>query len=160
APIFSLQSTQLGRGIVGGRLMRIDDLAETSAGAAVSILAGEPPSHVEIPDQLPGPPVYDARELRRWKIDERFLPPGSVVHFREPGGLRDGIPAPAVRRRIPLGARHGYAALRIRRLVSRVYRKLCRRHRTPACGVDAVESQPSAHGSAGTGARLDRTRAA
>ena len=30
------------------------------------------------------PPRYDWRELRRWKIDEKLLPPGSTVLFREP----------------------------------------------------------------------------
>jgi PAS domain S-box-containing protein len=84
APIFSLQSTQLGLGIVGGRLMQIDDLAERSANAALRILAGEPPSQVKSADQIAGPPIYDARELRRWKIDEHSLPSGSIVQFREP----------------------------------------------------------------------------
>jgi hypothetical protein len=28
--------------------------------------------------------IYDWRELRRWKIGEHRLPPGSIVRFREP----------------------------------------------------------------------------
>ena len=30
------------------------------------------------------PPRYDWRELQRWKIDEKLLPPGSTVLFRVP----------------------------------------------------------------------------
>jgi PAS domain S-box-containing protein len=30
------------------------------------------------------PPRYDWRELQRWKIDEKLLPPGSTILFREP----------------------------------------------------------------------------
>ena len=30
------------------------------------------------------PPRYDWRELQRWKIDEKLLPPGSTVLFRTP----------------------------------------------------------------------------
>ena len=30
------------------------------------------------------PPRYDWRELQRWKINEKLLPPGSTVLFREP----------------------------------------------------------------------------
>jgi C4-dicarboxylate-specific signal transduction histidine kinase len=32
---------------------------------------------------LPGRPIYDWRELRRWNISENMLPPGSEVRFRE-----------------------------------------------------------------------------
>src|SRR5207244_10945820 len=38
------------------------------------------------PPRIVGPlsPRYDWRELKRWKIKEERLPPGSVVLFREP----------------------------------------------------------------------------
>src|SRR5438046_9372554 len=38
------------------------------------------------PPEIVGPlsPLYDGRELKRWKINEERLPPGSVVSFREP----------------------------------------------------------------------------
>src|SRR5262249_6776540 len=34
--------------------------------------------------QLPGPNLFDWRELRRWHISENSLPAGSAVRFREP----------------------------------------------------------------------------
>jgi signal transduction histidine kinase len=84
APIFGLQSSQMGRGIVGGALMSMDDLSRNAAGAAVQILNQESPATVRIPTQSPGPNVFDWRELRRWDISEHLLPAGSIVQFREP----------------------------------------------------------------------------
>jgi len=72
------------------------------------VLAGESPGRIKTPTQRTGQPTYDARELRRWKIDEGDLPPASVVLFREPtiwqrnqravtfGALLGGIPVVAI----------------------------------------------------------------
>ena len=84
APLFGFHSTQLGRGIVGGPLMRIDELSRNAASAAARILAGEAPAHVRLPAQSPGTARFDWRELQRWGISESRLPPGSEVLFRQP----------------------------------------------------------------------------
>ena len=75
---------QLGTGIVGGRLLDGDRLGKEAAAVAIRILRGESPS--SIPPVILGrlPPQYDWRELQRWKIDEKLLPPGSTVLFRQP----------------------------------------------------------------------------
>ena len=82
APMFGMQSPQLGRGIVGGPLMDIEGLGRTTSGVALRILHGESPGSITVPPQMPGSPVFDWRELRHWQIDERLLPPGSTVRFR------------------------------------------------------------------------------
>jgi signal transduction histidine kinase len=84
APIFGAQSSQFGHGIVGGPLMSMDDLGETAARFTLRILNGESPGNIKPQTQVPGLPLFDWRELRRWNIDEDRLPSGSVVHFREP----------------------------------------------------------------------------
>ena len=84
APIFGLHSTQLGRGIVGGPLLSIEDLSRNTATVAVRMLSGESPHNLTTPTQGAATPTFDARELRRWGIGEDRLPPGSVVLFREP----------------------------------------------------------------------------
>ena len=84
APIFGVQSSQMGRGIIGGPLMSMDDLSRNAAGAAIRILDHESLANVKIPPQLPGPNAFDSRELRRWHISENLLPVPSVVQFREP----------------------------------------------------------------------------
>jgi len=82
APMFALSG--LGRGIVGGPLLSIDDLSRTTAQVALRVLAGESPGRIKTLTQRSGQPTYDARELQHWKIDEDRLPPASVVLFREP----------------------------------------------------------------------------
>ena len=82
APMFALSG--VGRGIVGGPLLSIDELSRTTAQVALRVLAGESPGGIKTLTQRTGQPTYDARELRRWKIDEGRLPPASVVLFREP----------------------------------------------------------------------------
>ena len=105
-PMFALHS--MGSGIVGGPLLSTDELSRTTAQVALRVLAGESPGSIRAPAQRTGQPTYDARELRRWKIDEGRLPPASVVLFREPtiwrryrapftfGALLGGIPVVAI----------------------------------------------------------------
>ena len=84
APLFAAHSPFFGSGIVGGRLMAMDDLARNAASSAIRILNGEPTSSVKFASQLPSLPVFDWRELRRWNIPESRLPAGSEVRFRRP----------------------------------------------------------------------------
>jgi signal transduction histidine kinase len=81
-PMFSLYG--MGEGIVGGPLLSTAELSRTTARVALRVLAGESPGRIKTPIQRSGQPTYDARELRRWKIDERRLPRASIVLFREP----------------------------------------------------------------------------
>ena len=64
--------------------MQTKVLGQQGAEAGLRILKGEKPSAVDPPSVLFGQPVYDSRELRRWGISEARLPPGSIVHFRQP----------------------------------------------------------------------------
>jgi len=84
APVFAAHTAMLGHGIVGGRMMNVESLAARIAGVAVRILNGAPPASVRLPPQVPGQPIFDWRELKRWNIPESRLPAGSVVLFRGP----------------------------------------------------------------------------
>jgi signal transduction histidine kinase len=84
APLFAKHTVMLGHGVVGGRLLAIEDLARATADAAVRLLDGAPPGSVRVPPQLTGPPIFDWRELQRWRIPESRLPAGSVVRHRRP----------------------------------------------------------------------------
>ncbi len=85
APIFAAFSPLLGHGIVGGRLMSIDDLSRSTADVATRILNGAPLGSIGVPPPPPMPPMFDWRELQRWGIAEIRLPAGSVVLYRSPG---------------------------------------------------------------------------
>ena len=84
APINSIFNHQLGLGIVGGRLHPSDRVGKEAAHVAIRILHGEPASSFppRFVERLS--PRYDWRELQRWKINEKLLPPGSTVLFRVP----------------------------------------------------------------------------
>ena len=85
APVFGALSSELGQGLIGGTLMSIERTSQNAAAAALRILSGTSPAAVRTPIQMPGPPTYDWRELRRWGVPEDRLPAGSTVLFREPG---------------------------------------------------------------------------
>ncbi|HWW76471.1 MAG TPA: PAS domain S-box protein, partial [Pyrinomonadaceae bacterium] len=82
APIYGTTDGQLGMGIVGGRLHSFEALGAEGGRVGLRLLAGERPEAVA-PHGIPGTPMFDWRELRRWGISEQALPPGSVVKFRE-----------------------------------------------------------------------------
>jgi signal transduction histidine kinase len=85
APLFGSQGVLLGHGIVGGRLLLIDELGRIAADVALRLMKGESSATIRTPSQRPGGPVFDWRELQRWGITEARLPLGSVVRFRERG---------------------------------------------------------------------------
>jgi hypothetical protein len=85
APVFGTEEEQLGYGIIGGSLTSGRALGLETARLAARILRGEPPGSMAPPSIIvPGPPMFDWRQLERWQVSESRLPPGSVVRFREP----------------------------------------------------------------------------
>lgn len=81
APIFGAFDTQLGEGIVGGRLMRLQEIGVDAAEAGAGILRGEPVRDAWKVFEL-STPVYDWRELNRWGIDIDRLPVDSQIRHR------------------------------------------------------------------------------
>jgi signal transduction histidine kinase len=84
APMFAALSPLLGHGIVGGSLLSIEDLSRHTADVANRMLNGAPARSFRLSPQMPGQPVFDWRELRRWGIPESRLPLDSVVRYRGP----------------------------------------------------------------------------
>jgi signal transduction histidine kinase len=84
APIYGHVDTYVGRGAVGGRVFRFEEAGYHTARLGLRILAGESPQSISLPEGSENADVFDWRQLRRWGIRERALPPGSVVLFREP----------------------------------------------------------------------------
>jgi signal transduction histidine kinase len=84
APMFSHSDYFFGQGIVGGPLISISSASRQAASAAVRILGGEAPGDIKTPPIGYSAPKFDWRELQRWNISERRLPPGSEVYFRVP----------------------------------------------------------------------------
>lgn len=82
-PVYDPWQSHLGYGSIGGA---VDDMragVEKSVEMLLKIADGTPASQIPIAP-LPKIPMFDARQLARWRIGEASLPPGSVVLFREP----------------------------------------------------------------------------
>jgi signal transduction histidine kinase len=84
APVFGMFESQLGLGIVGGPLLSEAEVGRRAAAAVHRLLSDEAPQSIPSEPVTLGRPVYDYRELARWRIAESALPPGSRVAFRPP----------------------------------------------------------------------------
>lgn len=85
APIFSGYEAELGKGVVGGPHTSQRRFGERMAAMADGMLRGASPSQQRQFEVIPfEPPIYDQRELERWRIDVARLPPGSQVRFGRP----------------------------------------------------------------------------
>jgi signal transduction histidine kinase len=97
----------------------LDDLSQSVAGAVNQIVSGVPPSRVRAPP-IPVRAEFDARELARWHIDRRALPPGAELRF---------VPVSMLRRQRPALIAVGVSALAILTLLVAVALERRRRHR-------------------------------
>jgi signal transduction histidine kinase/ABC-type uncharacterized transport system substrate-binding protein len=82
APIFSYTDAFFGREIVGGPHVPVLEQGQKVAEVAMRILKGEKPSDIKVPPTGMAQPKFDWREMQRWGISEKRLPPGSEIHFR------------------------------------------------------------------------------
>jgi len=89
APTFGAAEVWLGRGIVGGDLIRYGPQAQRAAELAARLLRGEPAESLRPVAVQSSALMFDWRELRRWAIAENRLPKGSAVLFREPSFWAD-----------------------------------------------------------------------
>ena len=81
-PVYVLGRSSIGNGALGGVVVNQEELGRRTAQLALRVLGGVHPETVPIEVQTTGTPMFDWRELRRWKIPESRLPAGSVVLFR------------------------------------------------------------------------------
>jgi signal transduction histidine kinase len=82
-PVYSWSETHLGRGIVGGRLASFAAQGARAGELGLRILRGEKPENLPIVDGGGTAYMFDERQLRRWRISESRLPPGSIVRYQE-----------------------------------------------------------------------------
>jgi PAS domain S-box-containing protein len=84
APIYGCYDTYLGYGIVGGSMVTFEEIGRKAARLGMRVLAGEDAQTVARSESHQPLPMFDWRELRRWNISEKQLPPDSIVRFNEP----------------------------------------------------------------------------
>jgi signal transduction histidine kinase len=83
-PVYSPLDVHVGRGIVGGYVVRWEQQARRAAALALRVLRGERLGPAAATSEGTNAYMFDARVLKRWRIDRERLPPRSVVLFHEP----------------------------------------------------------------------------
>jgi len=83
APIYGIAVTYLGKGIVGGSLLDQERLGQATAEVALRILGGERVEDISFREDS-NKVMVDWRQLQRWGISEKTLPPGTIVRFYAP----------------------------------------------------------------------------
>ncbi len=84
APIFSYLDVFFGGAIVGGSMHSVQEGMAVAAEAAIRILNGEKAGDVKVAPTRFKSPRFDWRQMQRWGISEKNLPPGSEILFRSP----------------------------------------------------------------------------
>lgn len=83
APVYIFVDQYLGRGAVGGHLYSLERHGRAAAELGLRILKGESASSIPVQEPASTADMFDARQLARWRLDERLLPAGSTIRFRE-----------------------------------------------------------------------------
>jgi C4-dicarboxylate-specific signal transduction histidine kinase len=83
APIFVDSDMAMGKGVVGGNILSVQGASRVVGEELGQLLKGVDP------DKLPAREVknsyiVDWRQLKRWSISERSLPPGATILYRQP----------------------------------------------------------------------------
>jgi hypothetical protein len=79
-PVYGLTDTLVGTGVVGGQVVSFDAHGQIAAELARRVFAGERPAPTAAGTLVP---TIDARQVRRWRLDARRLPAGSVILFED-----------------------------------------------------------------------------
>ena len=84
APVYAFLDQFIGLGPVGGNVYSVEKYGAQIAQLGLQILRGAAPTSLPIQELSAQADLFDARQLKRWNLDEALLPPGSVVRYRDP----------------------------------------------------------------------------
>jgi len=85
APVYGTDEAFLGWGIVGGVLYDLAPVGDAAGRLGELVLRGGKPASIPVETIDSNSPMFDAREVDRWRIAKARLPAGSVIRFDEPG---------------------------------------------------------------------------
>ncbi len=83
APVFSLFDVYLNHGEVGGYLSSLSEQGKVAGSMALRLLKGEKPQDIPTVRSVETY-MFDWQALKRWGLDEKNLPAGSIVLNRQP----------------------------------------------------------------------------
>ena len=84
APVFVMDDVNLRAGTVGGDLVNWADDGRVAGEMATRVLNGDKPQDIPVVTSNHAY-MFDWRALKRWGMNEKNLPLGSIVHHRHPG---------------------------------------------------------------------------
>jgi diguanylate cyclase (GGDEF)-like protein/PAS domain S-box-containing protein len=79
APCYVVTDTRLGLGVIGGKISSGYYQGEVAARMVLRILSGEEVRNIPVVRQSPNRYMFDHQAMRRFRISERHLPPGSII---------------------------------------------------------------------------------
>jgi PAS domain S-box-containing protein len=82
-PVYNQTATNVGLGIVGGIVFDPELLGGETAQLTLRVLRGERLQDLPVQESKSTVPMVDWRQLRRWGLDEKRLPAGTVVRFHD-----------------------------------------------------------------------------
>jgi signal transduction histidine kinase len=84
APVYGPFDTFIGTGIVGGSMPSFEGMGRQAGETVTAILAGAAPGTLQLPNATPTTLHIDWRQAQRWGIDEKMIPAGTVIHYKQP----------------------------------------------------------------------------
>lgn len=82
-PIYTIYSSYIGHGVVGGWMTNPEISGRRVADLALAVLKGEKADGIPIVADNAAANMVDWRQLQRWGISEKRLPPSTLELFRE-----------------------------------------------------------------------------
>ena len=82
-PIFGLYDTLIGHGVIGGKMVPVEDQGELAGQMAVRILNGESAENISIEGLKGNRFIFDDRELKHWNVPEHLIPDGATLRFQQ-----------------------------------------------------------------------------
>jgi signal transduction histidine kinase len=83
APVYSAADVALGSGVVGGRMLSYEGTGRQYGQILERLFSGQP-DWQRMPESNPSSLQVDWRQIKRWGIDPRLIPPDAIVSFRPP----------------------------------------------------------------------------
>lgn len=83
APMYTQLRGYVGEGLVGGAVISFPDEGSRTGRLIARVLGRSPGAPMPPVETIPMPFVVDWRQMRRWELSEKSLPPGTEVLFRD-----------------------------------------------------------------------------
>lgn len=82
-PVYGISMQYIGSGIIGGYIGNQELVGQTAGSVALEILRGNKKNSSQVVRAPSRNYIFDWRQLKRWKINDKQLPDNSTIKYRE-----------------------------------------------------------------------------